>query len=110
MSSSRLNLPRAPIHRALTTRFMMAGGERMPVMLAAILSLYLTFIITMRFQWWMGIIVGFSIWSGSMWALRRMGKADPQMIEVFMRHIRYKSFYPARGRFTARTKNIRDFK
>lgn len=108
--STRLNLPRTSLHQALTQRMMLSGGERLPVMFFAIFSLYMTFLITMRFKWWIGIGAGYAIWSGSMWILRRMGRADPQMMQVFNRHIKYKSFYPARGRFNAFNKTIRDFK
>lgn len=110
MSSARHNLPRAPVHDAFTRHFLMKGAERTPAMVSAIFSLYMTFLITMRFAIWYGIPVGLVLWTVCIEILRRMAKADPQMCSVFFRHIKYKSFYPARGRFNARTKLIRGFR
>lgn len=108
--SSRLNLPRAHLSQALTQRIMFAGGERTPVLLVGMISIYIAFVLSARFAWWTGIVAGGALWFSGMWILRRMGRADPYMLQVFNRHIKYKSFYPARGRVNAFNKNIKDFK
>jgi len=110
MSSTRNSLPRAPVHDAFTRNFLMKGAERTPVMIMAIFSSYMAFIVSMRFAWYYGVPLGLVIWMVSMAILQRMGKADPQMCRVFYRHIFYKSYYPARGRLYARNKFIRGFK
>jgi hypothetical protein len=39
-------------------------------------------------------------------ALVRMGKADPLMRHVYLKHIRYRSFYLAKGRIGAATQPV----
>jgi type IV secretory pathway TrbD component len=42
-------------------------------------------------------VIGVLFWMCSFWALNQMGKADTQMSQVYQRHIRYRSYYSARG-------------
>jgi hypothetical protein len=44
-----------------------------------------------------------ALWIGSMAALQRMGKADPLLRQVYLRHIRYSAFYPAKSNLHGRT-------
>ena len=50
-----------------------------------------------------GIGLAAALWVGSMWALQRMGKADPLLRPVYLRHIRYVEFYPAKSGLHGRT-------
>jgi type IV secretion system protein VirB3 len=45
--------------------------------------------------WGVGLAVLF--WISSIAALQRMGKADPLLRHVYLRHIRYLPFYPAKS-------------
>ena len=42
-------------------------------------------------SWW-GIGLAVALWIGSMAALQRMGKADPLLRHVYLRHIRYTAY------------------
>lgn len=44
------------------------------------------------------LIVGALLWFCALPVLRWMAKADPQMTEVYRRHIRYRGYYPPRSR------------
>jgi len=44
-----------------------------------------------------GIPVGAAIWIVCAAGLSRLGKADPMMRHVYIRHIRYKTFYAAKS-------------
>jgi hypothetical protein len=37
------------------------------------------------------------LWFGALFAFRLMAKADPKMRHVYLRHRRYKAYYPARS-------------
>jgi len=47
-------------------------------------------------------VVAALFWLGAVGVLQRMGKADPLLRQIYMRHIRYESWYPAKsGIFSA---------
>jgi type IV secretion system protein VirB3 len=47
-------------------------------------------------SWW-GVGLAVALWIGSVAALQRLGKADPLMRPVYLRHIRYAAFYPSKS-------------
>ena len=42
--------------------------------------------------------VAAALWFGSIDLLRRMAKADPQMVRVYIRQVRQRGYYPPRSR------------
>ena len=44
-----------------------------------------------------GIVLAVAFWLGAVAVLQRMGKADPMLRQVYMRHVRYRAFYPAKS-------------
>jgi type IV secretion system protein VirB3 len=50
-----------------------------------------------------GIVLCLILWFVSVAALQRMGKADPLMRQVYMRHVRYKPYYPAKAGLYSRS-------
>ncbi len=46
--------------------------------------------------WW-GVVLAVSFWIGAVAVLQRMGKADPLLRQVYLRHIRYADWYPAKS-------------
>lgn len=69
------------------------GADRELVLVSILTSVALGFSLA---SWW-GLGLAVTCYCGSMAVLRRMGKADPMMRHVYMRHIRYRSFYPAKS-------------
>jgi type IV secretion system protein TrbD len=43
-------------------------------------------------------LVGAALWFSAIPVLRWMAKADPHMSKIYVRHIRYRGYYPARSR------------
>lgn len=86
------------IRSSLIRQFGWLGGERLPVLCALLLSIYFAFIYALTVGLWQAALVSVSIWTGSMYLLTRMGKHDMQMLQVYRRHRKYKTFYPAKGR------------
>lgn len=80
-----------PIHRALNRPDLLAGCERELLLVTGLIALTL---VVVAFNW-MAAITGVVIWVVCVGALRRMAKADPFMSKVYIRHIKYKAFYPA---------------
>jgi len=83
---------RIPIYRALHRPHLIMGAERNLVLAAGALAGVLVFVVMTL----MSIVIGIALWGIAIFIFRRMAKADPYMFEVYLRHIKYKSYYPAR--------------
>ena len=69
------------------------GGDRELVMFSGLVAFALIF----SAQEIIASVTGFLLWFGALYALRIMAKADPKMRFVYMRHRKYKSYYPPRS-------------
>ena len=86
------------IHQSANRPNQILGGDRELVLVAALIAVSLAFSLA---TWWgIGVSVGF--WIAAMAILQRMGKADPMLRQIYMRHIRYRAFYPAKSGLFAR--------
>mgnify|MGYP000919698491 CR=1 FL=1 len=81
------------IHQSANRPNLLLGGDRELVLVMVMIAGGLAFSLA---SWW-GIGVAAVLWVGSMAALQRMGKADPLLRPVYMRHIRYAAHYPAKS-------------
>jgi type IV secretory pathway TrbD component len=86
-------LKSVPIRRSLLRHTLVMGGERDLVMTCALFAM-LTAMSGMSFA---SCVAGGVFWLISLFVLRRMAKADPQMSGIWLRHIYQQSFYPARS-------------
>jgi type IV secretion system protein VirB3 len=81
------------IHQSANRPNQIMGGDRELVLIAILTAVSLTFSLA---SWWgIGLSVGF--WVGSVGVLQRMGKADPMLRQIYIRHMRYQEFYPAKS-------------
>jgi type IV secretion system protein VirB3 len=81
------------IHQSANRPNLLLGGDRELVLVMVMVSGGLAFSLAC---WW-GIAVAIALWLVSVAALQRMGKADPLLRPVYLRHIRYSAFYPAKS-------------
>lgn len=84
-------LRRIPIHRALNRPDLLAGCERELLLLTGLITLTLV-VVALNM---VAAITGVVIWTACVAGLRAMAKADPFLSKVYLRHIKYKVFYPA---------------
>lgn len=84
-------LRRIPIHRALNRPDLLAGCERELLLLTGLITLTLV-VVALNL---VAAITGILIWTVVVAGLRAMAKADPFLSKVYLRHIKYKGFYPA---------------
>ncbi len=82
-----------PLQRALLRPDHMMGCERELFLLSGIIVALLTLV---SFDW-IAALAGGLIWVCTLWSLRRMAKTDPIMSRVYIRHVRYAPYYPARS-------------
>lgn len=82
-----------PIHRAGNRENLFMGGDRELVMFSGLLAGALIF----SAQDLMATVYGILLWVGALFVCRLMAKADPKMRPVYMRHRRYKEYYPPRS-------------
>jgi type IV secretion system protein VirB3 len=87
------------IHQSANRPNMLLGADRELVLLSAMLSAALTFVIA---TWW-GILLGVILWVAAVAVLQRMGKADPLLRPVYARHVKYQPFYGAKSFLRSRT-------
>jgi len=86
------------IHQSVNRPNQILGGDRELVLIAILIAVSLAFSLS---TWWgVGVSIGF--WLGTIAVLQRMGKADPVLRLVYLRHIRYQSFYPAKSGLCSR--------
>lgn len=82
-----------PIRRAGNRHSLFMGGDRELVMFTGLLAGSLVF----AAQEWKATIFGLLLWFTSLYLLRLMAKSDSYLRQVYMRHRRYKGYYPARS-------------
>jgi len=89
-----MSLRHLPFHRVLHRPNLFLGGEREPTLLTLILAggVAVSGMNTVSF------LVGAALWFSAIPVLRWMAKADPQMSRIYVRHIKYRGYYPARSR------------
>ena len=86
------------IHRSLTQPILLAGAERPLAIANWITAAALIFGGGLH---WYTVAVGAFLLTVGHWALVQAAKFDPQLSQVYIRHIRYQDYYPARAPLTA---------
>ncbi len=81
------------IHQSANRPNQILGGDRELVLIAMLTAISLAFSLG---TWW-GIGLSIAFWVGAVAVLQRMGKADPLLRHIYVRHIRYRAFYPAKS-------------
>jgi len=81
------------IHQSANRPNLLLGGDRELVLVTVTVAGGLAFSLA---SWW-GIGLALVLWVAAIGALQRMGKADPMLRNVYLRHIRYLDFYPAKS-------------
>lgn len=81
------------IHESANRPNQLLGGDRELVLVTLLICVSLAFALA---TWW-GIVLSIGLWTSAIAVLKRMGKADPQLRQVYLRHIRYRPFYPAKS-------------
>ena len=93
-----------PVHRAGNRPNLFLGGDRELVMFTGLLAFALIF----SAQELRATAFGEGLWVVALFLFRLMAKADPRMRHVYMRHRRYKAYYPAHS--TPFRDNAREYK
>lgn len=82
-----------PIRRAGNRENLFIGGDRELVMFSGLLAGALIF----SAQELRATVFGLLLWFGALFVCRLMAKSDPKLRHVYLRHRRYKAYYPARS-------------
>jgi type IV secretion system protein VirB3 len=81
------------IHQSANRPNQILGADREFVLITVLTAVSLAFSLG---TWW-GFVLAIAFWISAVAVLQRMGKADPQLRQIYIRHIRYQSFYPAKS-------------
>jgi len=92
------------IHRSLTQPILLAGAERPLAIANWITAAALIFGGGLH---WYTVAMGTFLLTLGHWALVQAAKFDPQLSQVYVRHIRYQDYYPARAPISASPPRIR---
>lgn len=82
-------LQRVRIHRALSRPNLLFGADRELVLVTGLAAVILIFVVLTPIS----AVVGVAIWMLVIGLLRMMGKVDPLMRKVYLRHLRYRPSY-----------------
>ena len=94
--------PRAiPIRQSLHSPELVMGGEREPVMCAALMAI-ITGIVGAVQAAFITVFIALAFYFCTVFLFRRMAKSDPIMTRVWRRHISYRGFYRARSPYWAK--------
>lgn len=85
-----------PIYLVLIRPNFIMGGEREPILMNILFLVTLLFSCLIATSF-MAAIFSTSLFSIVLWALRRMGKTDPKMLQVYLRYQIYQRYYPPRS-------------
>jgi type IV secretion system protein TrbD len=86
------------IHQSANRPNQILGGDRELVLIAMLTAISLAFSLG---SWW-GVGLSVAFWVGVVAVLQRMGKADPLLRQIYIRHIPCRAFYPARSGLLSR--------
>jgi type IV secretion system protein VirB3 len=89
-----MSLHHRPFHRVLHRTNLFLGGEREPTLLTLLVACGLA----VSGMNWVSFLVGAALWFSAIPVLRWMAKSDPHMVRIYLRHVRYRGYYPARSR------------
>jgi type IV secretion system protein TrbD len=90
---------RTPIHLSLTRPLLLGGAERELVLVNGITIAALVFGVGFH---WVSLTAAILLATVGHWGLTRAARHDPQMSRVYVRHVRYQEYYPARADIRAR--------
>jgi type IV secretion system protein VirB3 len=79
----------ASVHRPRT----ILGGDRELVILVGLIAAIFIFAML---TWW-SITLGAVLWPAGVFILARLGREDILMRQVYLRHVKYRAFYPAKA-------------
>lgn len=86
-------LRRTYMPRALSRPRLVLGGERELVLMSGLLTVGIAFVAV---NWVAGAYAAIMFPLALFW-LRRLAKTDPMMSKVYLRHLKYQTYYPARA-------------
>ncbi len=82
-----------PIYRAFSRPQLVMGCEREPILSAGLLSA----VLIVSGSTLLTIILGVVLWLVCFSLLRKVAKSDPYMSKIYLKHIRYRPYYPPRA-------------
>jgi len=91
------------VHLALTRPLLLMGCEREPLLISATIAVTMVFVLGKIIF----AILGVAFWALAVAVLQRMARSDYELTKVYVRHVRYATFYSAQSGFSAIDPNIK---
>jgi type IV secretion system protein TrbD len=91
-----------PVYQSANKPNLLMGCDRELLLFVGLIAAALVFSVV---RWW-AVICGAVAWFASIAILRHMAKIDPLMRQVYIRHVKYGDFYPAKSGLRALVMNV----
>lgn len=102
--SEAVDQPReVPIFQSANRPNLLMGCDREMLLLVGLLSAALIFSVAALWA----VAIGLAAWVLAVAALSRMAKVDPLLRHVYVRHVRYGGYYPAKSGLRAEQMEVR---
>lgn len=92
-----------PLYQSANRPNLLMGCDREMVLLAALLSAALIFSVATLWS----LAIGIAAWVAAVAVLSRMAKLDPLLRHVYVRHVKYADYYPAKSDLRAEAMQVR---
>jgi type IV secretory pathway TrbD component len=104
-------MERTPVRLSLLRRISWLGGDRRLVGMAGLLSATLGYTMFTGFgiDYGLPVLVPVVLFFVILWVARAMYAADPWMIDVGLRHLKYGKYYAPKSSYGKEQRQIRDF-
>lgn len=99
----------SPVRVALIRRQTWMGGERRIVGSGIVVGIALGWMLLNSYGWLYAIPIGAFFVFGGLWVGRQLVAADPYALDVWLRHIKYRKFYPANAHHATPIPPVKDF-
>lgn len=85
------------------------GGDRRIIGLSILFAVLLGWVLVNSYGWLFAVPISAGIWLGGTWVGREIVKADPYALDIFVRHIRYRKYYPPTAKHDVPVPPVKDF-
>jgi type IV secretory pathway TrbD component len=85
------------------------GGERRVVGVGVLLSILLGWMLINSYGWLYAVPAALFFWMTGTWLGRELVKADPYALDIWIRHNRYRKYYPPSAHHAAMVPQVKDF-
>lgn len=98
-----------PIRTSLIRHQTWLGGDRRVVGMSILLAILLGWMVANAYGFIFAISVVIIFWGGGVWIGQELVKNDPYTLDCWIRHLKYRKYYPAKAHHATEVPAVKDF-